>query len=100
MQVESSSLEMLPPRGFGAVPRVSRQCCHDLTALLTGIPKSSAASRQDTLDATLRSRASANPQNRISSVPHPSKENQCPQTPHPCRIVNLFDSNPPENAVA
>jgi hypothetical protein len=41
-----------PPRGFGAVLPVSRQCCHHLTAVLIAIPKSSAASCRDTPDAT------------------------------------------------
>jgi hypothetical protein len=58
----SSSRDVLPPRGFGAVLPVSRQCCHHLTAVLTAIPKSSAASCRDIPDATAsitRSRKSA-----------------------------------------
>ena len=33
----SSNLDVLPPRGFGAVLPVWRQCCHHLTAVLTAI---------------------------------------------------------------
>jgi hypothetical protein len=49
----SSNRDVLPPRGFGAVLPVSRQCCHHLTAVLTAIPKSSAASCRDVPHATI-----------------------------------------------
>jgi hypothetical protein len=76
----SASRDVLPPRGFGAVLPV---CCHHLTAVLTAIPKSSAASCRDVPHATAsitRLRKSAE---QDFGIPSPPQENQCDRLAHP-----------------
>jgi hypothetical protein len=65
------------------------------TAVLTAIPKSSAASCRDTPDATASIHEKcARQQHRISACRYPGKEKQCRKNLLiPKRFVNPFDSN-------